>query len=242
MAASGENIIECKNLKKSFGGLKAVNDVTFEVRKGQIFGIIGPNGAGKSTLFNLISGFLEPTAGEVFFEGKSLEGIRPDKRYLMGLAITFQLPQYFPELTVLSNVIMGALSRDYVNKKKAYEKAGEVLEFIGLAHKSTVLAKNLTVADLKRLEVAKVLAGNPKCILLDEVMAGLTAKEIFEVIELLKQIKRNGVTIVLIEHVMKAIMSVSEYIMALSYGELIAFGKPEEIAANDKVIESYLGG
>lgn len=242
MSASEDRIIECKKLSKDFGGLTAVNEVSFEVKRGQIFGIIGPNGAGKSTLFNLMSGFLKPTAGEVVFEGKSLAGIRPDKRYLMGLAMTFQLPQYFPELTVLENVVMGALSKDYVNRKKAFGKAGEVVEFIGLAGKSTIAARNLTVADLKRLEVAKVLAGNPKCILLDEVMAGLTAKEISEFIELLKQINSRGVTIILIEHVMKAIMSVSQYIMALNYGVSIALGKPEEIATNDKVIEAYLGG
>lgn len=236
-------ILEVTGMKKQFGGLAAVADVEFCIDQGEIVGLIGPNGAGKTTLFNLISGALAPTSGITRFKGQDITGLKPHQICKRGIARTFQLVNLFSAMTVLENVLLGSLfgrSTD-INESDVEGGSLALLQFVGLSGMERLIAKELTIANQKRLEVARALATNPELLLLDEVMAGLNPTEVTEAIELIKKIRDKGITIFMVEHVMKAIMGVSDRIMVLDYGEKIAEGTPEEIAANKKVVEVYLG-
>ncbi len=233
-------LLELRNVSRVFGGLRALGDVSLTVNEGEIVGLIGPNGAGKTTLFSVVSGFYRPSSGQIYFDGRPIGGLRPDVICALGLARTFQLVKPFPNLTVAENVMVGAFNR--TNRRAEAERiAWEVLEFVGLAHKGLSRATSLTLADRKRLEVARALATRPRLLLLDEVMAGLTPTESMHVVGLIRQIRERGVTLLVIEHVMRAIMSLSDRVAVLHHGQLIAEGEPEAAVRDPAVIEAYLG-
>ena len=233
-------MLEVKNLTKYFGGLAAVQNLSFKVEKGQIFGLIGPNGAGKTTVFNLINGFYPPTSGEILFRGEPITGRKPNEVCKKGIARTFQVVKPLSRMTVLENVMVSAFCR--VNSiNEAREEALEALEFCGLTHRQDSLAKSLTIGDRKRLEIARAMATRPEAILLDETAAGLNPAELDQAIFLIKKIREQGVTILIVEHIMKVIMSISDRIHAINYGQTIAEGTPQEVANNKSVIEAYLG-
>jgi branched-chain amino acid transport system ATP-binding protein len=235
------SILELREVCKSFGGLRAVNNLSLEVEQGEILGIIGPNGAGKTTLFNLITGFLRPDSGEIWFEGQSLVGLRPHQICRRGVARTFQLVKPFMQMTVMENVEVAALNQ-VPTLKEAKQKAFKTIEYLGLRPKRNALAEGLPLAHRKRLELARALATGPKILLLDEVMGGLNPTETDELIHLIRSVKDQGVTILLIEHVMRGVMALSERVMVLNYGEKITEGIPKEVVGNPQVIEAYLGG
>jgi branched-chain amino acid transport system ATP-binding protein len=233
-------LLEVHNITKRFGGLVAVNDLSLSVSKGEILGMIGPNGAGKTTAFNMISGYYEPNEGQVIFDGKDITGLRPHQVCKLGLARTFQIVKPFPQLSVLDNVIVGAYNRTN-DKQEARQKAREILTFLGMGKMTEQLAGGLSVAGRKRLEIAKVLATEPKMILLDEAMAGLRPKETDEIIELVRQISQQGIALLLVEHVMKVIMSLADRIVVIHHGEKIAEGEPQKVVQDKAVIDAYLG-
>ena len=237
------SILEGKGVTKYFGGLAAVSDVDFNVEQGEALGLIGPNGAGKTTLFNLISAALPTKSGTIRFKGKNITGLKPYKICRMGVARTFQLVKVFADMPALSNVILGAYfgMSPGMSSKDAVREATELLEFVGLSAVKGTPAKDLTLASQKRLEVARALATNPELLLLDEIMAGLNPAEVAQAMELVNKIREKGVTIIMIEHVMKAIMSVCERIMVLHHGAKIAEGTPQEITTSKTVIRVYLG-
>lgn len=236
-------ILEGERVAKYFGGLAAVRDVDFNMNQGEVVGLIGPNGAGKTTLFNLISGALAPTSGVIRYKGKRITGLKPHQICKRGIARTFQSVQLFDNMTVLDNVFLGSVCGTSTNRSTsdAQKKATELLELVGLSVKKANLAKDLAVADQKRLEVARALATEPEVLLLDEVMAGLNATEVALTTTLIKEIQNRGITIFVVEHVMKAIMAICDRIIVLHHGEKIAEGTPKEIVTNKKVIEVYLG-
>ena len=236
-------ILEGEGVKKYFGGLAAVAYIDFYIDQGEIVGLIGPNGAGKTTLFNLISGSLVPTSGTIRFRGANVTGLKPHQICKRGIARTFQLVKLFGDMTVLENTLSASLfgMSTGINQSQAKKESLELLEFVGLSTMEGVLAKGLTIANQKRLEVARALATKPELLLLDEVMAGLTPTEVSKATELIRKIRDKGITIFMIEHVMKAIMDISDRIIVLHNGEKIAEGVPEEVAVNRKVIEVYLG-
>lgn len=233
-------VLEGRGLTKAFGGLQAVKDLSFALRDGEILGIIGPNGAGKTTLFNLLTGFYRPDAGIVLLKGENVTGLRPHQICKRGLARTFQITQAFANLTVLENVKIGAYSR-LPSSREATQEALRILDTVGLYERRDELASALSVGHRKNLELAKALATRPELILLDEVVAGLNPKEGDYMIAYIKGIRDQGITVLLIEHVMKAIMSLCHRIIVIHYGERIAEGVPEEISKHPKVIEAYLG-
>lgn len=234
------SLLSVRNLSKNFGGLRAVSRLSFDVEEGEIVGLIGPNGAGKTTVFNLITGFSLPSEGTVTFEGRTLNGLKPHQICELGLTRTFQVVQPFPDITALENVLIGAFIR-YPSTRAAERKALEVLDMVDLSHKTHELAKNLTLIELKRLEIGKALATEPRMLLLDEVAAGLNPVEIEELLALVSQLHRQGIIFLLVEHVMKVIMSLSHRIIVLHYGEKIAEGSADEISRHPKVLEAYLG-
>jgi len=238
------HLLEGKGLTKHFGGLTALQSVDFQVDKGEIFGLIGPNGAGKTTLFNLIAGVYKPDKGEVQFNGEDLTGLRPDQICKKGIARTFQITKPFLNLSVLDNVVVGAYfgisHKESLNG--AQTKAEEAIERAGLKEKVRALATNLTLVERKRLELARALATQPVILMLDEVIAGLNPKETMEMVKAILGIRDSGITIFMIEHVIKAVMKVSDRIMVLHYGKKIAEGMPEKILHNPDVIRAYLGG
>ncbi|MCL5950935.1 MAG: ABC transporter ATP-binding protein [Chloroflexi bacterium] len=233
-------LISVKGLCKSFGGLTAVVDVSFEIQAGEIIGLIGPNGAGKTTLFNCISGFTRPTSGRVEFAGRDITGWLPEEVCHLGLARTFQVVRTFPDMSVLDNVLIGAFART-VSRAEAERGAREVLELTGLASKAGLLGRNITIADKKRLELARALATHPRLLMLDEAMAGLNPAERQAAVELVRSIQAQGVTILMVEHVMQVIMPISKRVMVLNYGRKIAEGAPEIVAHDENVIAAYLG-
>jgi len=233
-------LLEIDRLTKDFGGLRAVDRLDLTIEAGMIFGLIGPNGAGKSTAFNCIAGLYSATSGRVVYKGDEITSLKPYDVCRRGIARTFQLVKPFPTKSVLKNVTVGGFLRSK-NRDEAEEKALEVLEFVGLIDKKDVLGKSLTIADRKRLELARSLATDPTLLLLDEVMAGLRPAEVEQVITIIRKINERGITIFLIEHIMQAIMSLSDLIVVIHYGKKIAEGKPEEIASNEQVIKAYLG-
>lgn len=237
---SNQVLLELKNLTVKFGGLVALNQLNFTLREGEIVGVIGPNGAGKTTVFNLISGVYRPTEGEIFFAGENITGMATHQITTRGIGRTFQVVKPFGTKSVLYNVMVGAFLRNS-DPGKARENALAVLKLVGLHHKKDALAKSLTIVDRKRLEVAKALATEPRLLLLDEVLAGLNPSEVDEAMELVRQIHRSGVSILIIEHVLKAAMALSQRIIVLDYGKKIAEGSPEEVTSNPEVIKAYLG-
>lgn len=235
-------ILQVNGISKRFGGLLALNKVTFDLPKGEILGLIGPNGAGKTTLFNVINGVYPPDSGKITFLGKDVTGKKPYHLAHMGLARTHQIVRPLNELTVRENVMVGAcFGREDNTLKAAAEIAGEVIEFVGLGERASQLAGNLNVAQKKRLEMARALASRPHLLLLDEVLAGLNPAEIASMVETIRKIRAQGITIIMIEHVMHAVMNVSDRILVLDYGQQIAEGSPEEIVNNERVIAAYLG-
>jgi branched-chain amino acid transport system ATP-binding protein len=236
-------ILEAEGVTKYFGGLAAVSQVDFNVDQGKVVGLIGPNGAGKTTLFNLISGALVPKEGAIRFNGQDITGLKPHKICKMGLARTFQSVKIFANMPVLDNVLLGPLfgTSNSTSSADAVTEAMGYLEFVGLSAVRATPAKDLTLANQKRLEVARALATKPKLLLLDELMAGLNPTETAEAMELVTRIRDKGITILMIEHVMKAIMSVCDRIMVLHHGKKIAEGTPQEIATSRTVVEVYLG-
>jgi branched-chain amino acid transport system ATP-binding protein len=233
-------ILEIINLTKTFGGLIAIKDLSFELENGEILGIIGPNGAGKTTLFNLITGFYHPNEGRIIYKGENITGLRPYQICKKGITRTFQITQPFMNLTVLENVKIGAYNRISSNQE-ATKEALKILELVGLYDKRNEIASSLTIGHRKSLELAKALATKPEVLLLDEVMSGLNPKETDDVILNINKIHKKGVTILLIEHVMKVIMSLAQRIIVIHYGKKVAEGTPREISKNPKVIEAYLG-
>jgi branched-chain amino acid transport system ATP-binding protein len=236
-------ILEGEGVTKHFGGLAAVSGVDFTVDQGEVVGLIGPNGAGKTTLFNLISGALVPKEGAIRFNGQNITGLKPHKICKMGLARTFQSVKVFANMPVLENVVLGSLfgKSNSMSSADAAREAMESLEFVGLSAVRATPAKDLTLANQKRLEVARALATKPELLLLDELMAGLNPTETAEAMELVTRIRDQGITIFMIEHVMKAIMSVCNRIMVLHHGKKLAEGTPQEIATSRTVVEVYLG-
>ena len=233
-------LLEVRSLGKRFGGRQAVNDLSFSVDEGEIVALIGPNGAGKTTVFGLVSGFLTPDAGDVAFRGRALRGLKPHAVNALGIARTFQIMRPFPRLSVLRNVMIGALGR-HADPRVAEARATAVLDEVGLAGKAAHPAGSLTLAERKRLELARALATEPVLLLLDEVMSGLNEGETERMVELVRAVNRRGVAILLIEHVMRAVMSLAGRIVVLNYGERIAEGRPDVVASDRRVIEAYLG-
>jgi len=234
------SLLVARGLSKRFGGLHAVARLDMEIARGEMLGLIGPNGAGKTTVFNLLSGFLVPDAGDIVLDGHSIVGLPPHAICRLGLARTFQIVRPFPRMTVLENVRVGALAR-CPRAPEALARAREVVARVGLGPRERVAAGALTLADRKRLELARALATGPTLLLLDEVMAGLNPTEIETIIQLIRAIHASGVSILLIEHNMRAVMALSQRIVVLSFGERIAEGAPAEIAHHPKVVEAYLG-
>lgn len=235
-----KTLLELKDLTISFGGLTAVNKLNTKLNEGEAVGLIGPNGAGKTTAFNLIVGVYQPTEGKVFFDGEEITGLTPHQVCRKGIGRTFQVVKPFGKMTVLQNIMVGA----FINtsrQKEAKQIATEIMEKMGLQAKKDDLAQNLTIPERKRLEMAKALATKPKLLLLDEVLAGLNPTEIEEAVLLVKSINQEGITVLMIEHVLQATMAICSRIIVLDYGKKIAEGSPQEVTSNSEVIKAYLG-
>jgi branched-chain amino acid transport system ATP-binding protein len=242
-ALTGQPALEVRNLSRRFGGLWALRDVSFSVHEGEILGVIGPNGAGKSTLINLITGHLRPTSGRVLIAGHDVTGLRPWTIVHDGVARTFQIVKPFRGLTVRENVAIGAMHGNQRDRtvRDALATADEVLELVGISKHAKAAPSQLSVADARRLELAKALATRPRLLLIDEVMAGLRTQEIDGAVELIHRLRDSGITVVAVEHVMKAIVSVSDALLVLHQGSILTMGSPAEVLADPRVIEAYLG-
>jgi len=234
------SLLEVTDLTMVFGGLVANDRISFTLNEGEILGIIGPNGAGKTTLFACIAGFLRPTRGKVRFAGEDITGMRPDRICRRGLVRTFQIVRALPELSVLQNVMVGAFLRTRI-VQEARRIAEDVLTFTGLETQAHTFGKNLTIAEKKRLEVARALATQPRLLMLDEVMSGLNAQERQQAVALVRAIRQRGISILLIEHIMDVLLPLSDRVLVLNYGEKIAEGTPDSITRNPAVIAAYLG-
>ncbi len=234
------SILSVNQLSKSFGGLMAVKELSFTLEQGDILGMIGPNGAGKTTVFNCLTGFIPPDQGEILFHGKSVKGLQPFRICQLGLVRTFQIVKPFLTISVLDNVMVGALIKEK-SITKARQESMEIIEFLGLGRMANVEAQGLPLPLRKKLELARALATKPKILLLDEVMAGLNPTEVDEIIDLIRQVNERGISILLIEHVMRGVMALSQRVLVINYGERIAEGAPEEVVKDKDVIEAYLG-
>jgi branched-chain amino acid transport system permease protein len=239
-AITGDLLLRVNNLSKSFGGLRAVQEVSFEVRKGELVGIIGPNGAGKTTLFNLLNGFIRPDAGAIEFAGQPLDRLKPSRICALGVGRTFQVMRPFPRMTVLDNVVVGAFVAER-DDARALQAAGEALERVGLSAQADAVAGGLTTLELRLMELARAIASRPKLLLADEPLAGLGAQEIERLLASLGALSAGGLTILIIEHTMKAMVRLVDRLLVLDHGALIASGRPEEVTRDAKVIEAYLG-
>ena len=233
-------LLDARNITKAFGSFKAVDDASVGVQQGEILGLIGPNGAGKSTFFNCLTGDFYPTSGTVHFEGSDVTGLPQEERARLGIARTFQVPLTFESMSVLENVMIGAFLR-YPSAQDARAKALQVIDNVALASFADSPAKSLGTAGRKRLEIARALASEPKILLLDEAMAGLTTSEVRTAIELVRQIHGTGVTVVIVEHIMEVIVSLADRVVVFHQGREIARGTPAEVTRNERVIEAYLG-
>jgi len=233
-------LLEVRGLTKRFGGLTANEDVSFGLRAGEILGLLGPNGAGKTTVFNSLAGFFAPTAGEIRLEGRPIAGLPPERVAALGVARTFQIVRIFKSMTVRENVMVGSLLRHRA-VPAARRKADEALAFTGLTGRAGDPAGQLTVAEQKRLEVTRALAIEPRLLLLDEVMAGLTSSEVQEAVEMVKRIRDRGIACVVVEHVMEGIMPIADRVVVLERGRVIADGPPAAVASDAAVIAAYLG-
>ena len=233
-------LLEVEGLTRFFGGLRAVGDLSFSVGEGEILGLIGPNGAGKTTVFNLMTGFVQPSAGRIRLDGKSVVGLRPHAVARRGIARTFQIVKPFPGLTVKENVTLAAFLRQPA-RRDAETAALEILSRVGLAHRAGELAIQLTLMDQKRLELAKALATGPRLLLLDEPMGGLNPSEVDVASRLVEEIRRGGVTVILVEHVMRAIMRISDRVLVVNQGEKIAEGLPAHVVQEPAVLAAYFG-
>ncbi len=233
-------MLSVKKLNKSFGGLQANQNINFDVSQGEILGVIGPNGAGKSTLFDLLTGFEKPDSGDVFFQDRLIVGMRPDQINRLGVGRTFQKLKPFPQMTVEENVMVGVMQHNS-RMKDARVEAKRYLEFVGLQDKFHVYAHGLSTGQRKRLELARAMASRPKLLLMDEVTGGVDQKTVPELVKLIEKLRKEGITVILIEHNMQVLMSLADRVLALHLGQQIAYGSPQQIQADKNVIESYLG-